>query len=152
MLIVWEVYFVFLLRLSIPMRVVKSDKMWQSLGRDRKNRGHSRCGTKRSLPTQRPWATSIGLNFAALHQQWWRLCISEKSWAVRTTGNNHSINQVLLWRRVGNYKANLGSFLLVFELQSFKVDLFALKLFLFSWMFICLALWIFHKQWKLFIT
>jgi hypothetical protein len=29
-------------------------------------------------PAQRPWAPSIGLNFAALHRQWWRLHISEK--------------------------------------------------------------------------
>jgi hypothetical protein len=32
----------------------------------------------RSLPAQRPWAPIIGLNFAALHRQWWRLHISEK--------------------------------------------------------------------------
>jgi hypothetical protein len=32
---------------------------------------------KRTLPAQRPWAPSIGLNFAALHWQWWRLHISK---------------------------------------------------------------------------
>jgi hypothetical protein len=32
---------------------------------------------KRSLSAQRPWAPSIGLNFAALHRHWLRLHISE---------------------------------------------------------------------------
>jgi hypothetical protein len=31
----------------------------------------------RSLPVQRPWAPSIGQNYAALHRQWWRLHRSE---------------------------------------------------------------------------
>jgi hypothetical protein len=34
---------------------------------------HSRGGTIKILPAQRLWAPSIGLNFAALHRQWWRL-------------------------------------------------------------------------------
>jgi hypothetical protein len=32
----------------------------------------------RSLSAKRPWALSIGQNFAALHRWWWRLHISEK--------------------------------------------------------------------------
>jgi hypothetical protein len=39
---------------------------------------HSRCDTIKILHTQRHWALSIGLTFAALHLQWWRLHISDK--------------------------------------------------------------------------
>jgi hypothetical protein len=44
-----------------------------------KPRPHVTAGVARyrSLPAQRPWAPSIGLNFAALHWPWWRLHISE---------------------------------------------------------------------------
>jgi hypothetical protein len=38
---------------------------------------HSRCGTIKIPPCSKALSSSIGLNFAALHRQWWRLHISE---------------------------------------------------------------------------
>jgi hypothetical protein len=43
-------------------------------GKTRDPACHSRCDTiKTSSPAQRSWALSIGLKFATLHWQWWRL-------------------------------------------------------------------------------
>jgi hypothetical protein len=52
----------------------------------------SRCGTIKSLPAQRSWAPCIGLNFAAIHQQWWRL----HDWKILERDvNQQIINHVL---------------------------------------------------------
>jgi hypothetical protein len=48
----------------------------------------------RSLPVQRSWASSIFLNLAAVHRQWWRVHMKEKnSWAgIKTIFNNQIDN------------------------------------------------------------
>jgi hypothetical protein len=51
---------------------------------------HCKSDTMRIPPCSK--ALSIGLNFAALHWQWWRLHIVKNSWAGRKTVNNQSIN------------------------------------------------------------
>jgi hypothetical protein len=53
---------------------------------------HSRCGTIKIPPCSKDISASIGLNFAALHRQWWRL-----------TPDNQPKNQILshwLFRKV----------------------------------------------------
>jgi hypothetical protein len=63
-------------------------RMWPEKPRPRVTAGVTR---KRSLPAQRQWVPSIGLNFAALHRQWWRLHISENFLCGSKTVNNKSI-------------------------------------------------------------
>jgi hypothetical protein len=49
---------------------------------------HSRCCIIKIPPC--PKATSIGLNFAALHLQWWSLHIVKNSWAGCKTVNKQT--------------------------------------------------------------
>jgi hypothetical protein len=53
---------------------------------------HSRCNTIK-IRVQRPWAPSIGQNFAALHRKWWCLHKWKKFEREAKRSINQSINQ-----------------------------------------------------------
>jgi hypothetical protein len=64
--------------------------MGRTFGWDRKNRGSVSQQVLHDKDPSLFKGPSIGLNFAALHRQWWRLYVSEKF--LSKTVNNQSIN------------------------------------------------------------